>query len=205
MPITQIVGNRDLDAERIASFEAGYSTFLYERLKGELTLFYNQLSDLINSEPAVEDPTLLKYFNRGKAQVYGGEIGGELLLRHWLISFANYAHQQVDDESPPPIRRAAPRHKINGGIRMQFENGLTTNLLIHYVSKIKHPEALDKPGQTRETDAYTLVNIRAGYRFRKDKVELSFSIFNLLNDVHREHPLGDEIGTRVLGTLNLKF
>ncbi len=205
LPINQIVGNQDLDAERIVSYEAGYTTLLFGRIKGEITFFYNRLSDLINSQPAEGDPMILTYFNRGKAQVYGGEIGGELLIRTWLITFANYAHQQVDDDSPPPIRRAAPRHKVNGGVRIQPGNGLTADLLIHYVSKINYPETLDNPGQTRETDAYTLVNLRTGYRFLQDKAELVLSVFNLFNDIHREYPLGDEIGTRVLGTLNLRF
>jgi iron complex outermembrane receptor protein len=205
LPINQIVGNRGLDHEQIGSYEAGYTTLLFGHIKGEITLFYNQLSDLINSQLAEGDPTILTYFNRGKAQVYGGEIGGELLLRTWLITFANYAHQQVDDKSPLPIRRAAPRHKINAGIRIQPGNGLTADLLIHYVSKIKYPEPLGNPGQTRGTDAYTLVNLRAGYRLLHDKAELVLSVFNLFNDIHREYPLGDEIGIRVAGTLNLRF
>jgi len=30
-------------------------------------------------------------------------------------------------------------------------------------------------------------------------------VFNALNDMHKEHPLGDTIGSRVMGWLTLKF
>lgn len=206
LPITGFEGNGDLDPERIASYEAGYSTILFERLKGEITLFYNRLSDLINSEP-FEGSTQFSYFNRGKAEVYGGEIGGELLVTPWLITFANYAYQEIDDKSPDRIKRAAPKHKINGGVRLEFDNGLNANLLMHHVSKIKYPETLSITalGRSRETDAYTLVDLWLGYRFWDEKMELAVSASNLFNDKHREHPLGDEIGRKWLVNVNLKF
>ncbi|MFQ5779426.1 MAG: TonB-dependent receptor plug domain-containing protein [Nitrospiria bacterium] len=205
--IDEIVGNRELDPERIVSYEAGYSTLLFERLKGEITLFYNRLTDLINADPVVGPPTQFTQFNVGKTEVYGGELGGEMLLTPWLTAFANYAYQQVDGQTPDPIKRAAPRHKVNGGIRMEFGNGLKTNLLVHHVSKIAFPEtkAITALGRSRETGSYTLVNLRAGYRIWDEKMEVAFSVFNLFNERHRDHPLGDQIGTRVLGTLNLKF
>ncbi len=62
--------------------------------------------------------------------------------------------------------------------------------------------------------SYNLLNIRAGYRFWQQKAaagyfreaEVAVSAFNALNDRHKEHPLGETIGSRVMGwlTLNLK-
>ncbi|MFQ5949615.1 MAG: TonB-dependent receptor plug domain-containing protein, partial [Nitrospiria bacterium] len=73
-PIIRIKGDEDLDPERIVSYEAGYSSLFFKRIKGEITLFYNRLSDLINSEP-VAGSTEITFFNRGRAEVYGGEMG----------------------------------------------------------------------------------------------------------------------------------
>jgi iron complex outermembrane receptor protein len=37
------------------------------------------------------------------------------------------------------------------------------------------------------------------------EAEVAVSAFNALNDKHKEHPLGDTIGSRVMGWVTLKF
>jgi hypothetical protein len=37
------------------------------------------------------------------------------------------------------------------------------------------------------------------------EAELAISVFNALNDNYREHPLGDLLGTRVMGWLTVKL
>ena len=62
-------------------------------------------------------------------------------------------------------------------------------------------------------DSYNLLNLRVGYRFWQQKAaagymrdaEVAFSIFNALNDKHREHPLGDRIGSRSMGWVTVRF
>ncbi len=193
-------GNLDLRSERIVSYEAGYSALFFKRLKGEATLFYNRLSDLVNVLSAINE-------NLERAEVYGGEIGGEWLATSRLTLFANVAHQQVDDNNRDPFKRAFPRNKINAGLRVDSGGGLSANLLIHHVAKVAYPAKLveDLDNIPAQTPAYTLVNLRVGYRFWREKAEAAFSVFNLFNDLHREHPLGDKIGTRVLAHLTLKF
>lgn len=53
--------------------------------------------------------------------------------------------------------------------------------------------------------SYNLLNFRAGYRFWADRAEAAVSVFNALNDRHKEHPLGDTLGSRVMGWVTLKF
>jgi iron complex outermembrane receptor protein len=56
-------------------------------------------------------------------------------------------------------------------------------------------------------------NLRVGYRFWQETIsawyryeaELALPVFTALRDPHREHPLGDLLGTRVLGWLTLKL
>jgi iron complex outermembrane receptor protein len=59
---------------------------------------------------------------------------------------------------------------------------------------------------------YNLLNLRLGCVIWRQQTadyvreaELAVSVFNALNDVHREHPLGDLLGTRVMGWLTLKL
>ena len=209
--IQTIAGNTDLDPEQITSYELGYSVHLFKRLKGEFNLFYNQLRDLVDLETIEILPNsniLSAYFNRGEADIYGGEIGGDLQMASWLTTFANYAFQEIDDRNPEAIKRSAPRHKINAGLRAQWENGLSTNLLIHYVSKIKYPSTFVIPllGISPVNPSYTIVNLRVGYQFLENKNgEMAISVYNLLNDTHGQHPLADELGRRVLVHLSVKF
>jgi len=53
--------------------------------------------------------------------------------------------------------------------------------------------------------SYNLLNLRAGYRFWRDKAEVAVSAFNALNDRHQEYPLGETIGSRVMGWLTVRF
>lgn len=58
----------------------------------------------------------------------------------------------------------------------------------------------EKIGQT-----ITGVCRRGGYRFRNDKAEVAVAVLNAPNDRHKEHPLGDTLGSRVMGWLTLRY
>jgi hypothetical protein len=55
--------------------------------------------------------------------------------------------------------------------------------------------------------------LRSGYTFWKSKsfagyersAEVAASVFNALNDKHKEHPLGERIGSRAMGWLTLHY
>ena len=57
------------------------------------------------------------------------------------------------------------------------------------------------------------MNLRGAYRLWQEpaaagyrrEAEVAVSVFNAPNDRHREHPLGDVIGTRVMGWLTVKL
>jgi iron complex outermembrane receptor protein len=61
--------------------------------------------------------------------------------------------------------------------------------------------------------SYHLLNLRGAYRFWQDSTaagyrrdaEVAVAVFNALNDKHREHPLGDLIGSLVMGWLTVKL
>jgi iron complex outermembrane receptor protein len=59
--------------------------------------------------------------------------------------------------------------------------------------------------QLYDQPAYGLVNGRVGYRFLSDRAEASVVGFNLFNNLHREHPLGQRVGQRFMGFLSYKF
>ncbi len=160
--------------------------------------------------------------NGGVADIYGGEFGAEFLLTSWLSGFANYAYQEIGQSSTGFSRRGFPHHKVNVGLRMNWKP-FTGEVLYHHVGGASYPLAdvstnlasFFPPGtvlQQEHVPSYNLLNLRLGYLLWRQQsgdevreAELALSVFNALNDNHREHPLGDLLGTRVMGWLTVKL
>jgi iron complex outermembrane receptor protein len=214
-----LVGSDTLGPEQIISYEIGYQGWwLKHRLRTRLDVFFNHLSDLINFETVGTTRTLV---NGGEADIYGTEGGIEFLATRWLTGFANVTYQRIGQTFTGVARRGAPEVKANVGLRGEWENGFSGEAAVHYVSGATYPlielfsalaPVLPSP-VSPQVDSYTLLNLRAGYRFWQQKAaagymreaEVAVSAFNALNDEHKEHPLGDLISRRVMGWLTVRF
>lgn len=218
------LGWTDVKPEQIVSYEIGYQGWWWDhRLRTRVTGFFNHISDLIAFRTVSNIPlNTVRPLNGGEADVYGGEVGAELLLTSWLSGFANYAYQEIGQSSTGFSRRGFPHHKVNAGLRMTW-NTLTGEVLYHHVGDASYPLAdvstnlapFFPPGtvlQQEQVPSYNLLNLRLGYLLWRQQTsdyvreaELAISVFNALNDNHREHPLGDLLGTRVMGWLTLRL
>ncbi len=154
--------------------------------------------------------------------MYGGEAGAEILITSWLSGFANYAYQEVGQSPSGSAQRGFPHHKVNAGLRMAW-HPFTGELLYHHVGAASYPLSelfttlapFFPPGTIlpqEQVPSYNLLNLRLGYLLWQQQsgdnvreAELAVSVFNALNDTHREHPLGDLLGTRVMGWLTVKL
>ena len=219
---TTVVGGADLGPEQIISYEAEYQGwYLKHRLRTRAALFYNHISDLISARNV--SSTLATFANDGgAADIYGGEAGMEFLATKWLSGFANFSYQEIGQDLTGRVRRAAPRFKWNMGLRGEWENGLSAEAAYHYYGSATYPmgqsfETFSSLGLVQPPNpfvgSYNLLNLRAGYRFWQQKAaagymrnaEVAVSVFNALNDEHKEHPLGDTIGRRVMGWLTIRY
>jgi len=219
---TTVVGGADLGPEQIISYEAEYQGwYLRHRLRTRAALFYNHISDLISVRNL--SPTVATFVtDGGSADIYGGEVGGEFLVTTWLSGFANYAYQEIHQTFTGSVQRAGPHSKFNAGLRGEWENGLSAEATYHYYGAVTYP-----PGQSftslaqaglitlpdQHVGSYNLLNLRGAYRFWQQKAaagylrdaELAISAFNALDDKAKEHPLGEEIGRRIMGWLTVRF
>jgi iron complex outermembrane receptor protein len=209
-----VVGGQSLSPEQIISYEAGYQGWYWQhRFRIRADAFYNHISDLISVRN--QSATLATFSNdTGSADIYGGEAGVEFLATKWLTGFANYSYQEIHQTFTGRVQRAGPRNKFNVGLRGEWDNGLSAEAIFHYYGSASYP-----PGQSFTTfsqaglvslpnpnvGSYNLLNLRAGYRFWHDKTEVAVSAFNALNDKHQEYPLGERIGSRVMGWLTVRF
>ncbi len=214
-------GNNNLDPEQIISNEIGYQGWFFKhQLRLRFALFYNHLSELIG-QSALQNRNQRSFINDGEADIYGGEAGVEFWATPWLSGFANYSYQTLKQSQTRRILpRAAPRVKINGGLRADMDSGLNGEVSMHYVGSVQYPidnlfQTVAGPpfngAQAPETriGSYFLLNFKAGYRFfelnGQKQAEIGISVFNALNDKHQEHPLGETIKSRVIGWLTIQI
>ncbi len=193
-----VLGNKNLDSEEITSYELGYQSLLFDRLKARIDLFYNTLDKLSLgpiSSPA--NPLELKLFTGGGGSIYGGEVGLDFLFTDWLKGQMNYSFQQRNVAWE--LLGIGARHKGNVGLRFTLPEGLEADVFVNIVG--------ESTGFPAKVDPYTMVNLRLGYRFELlgTKGSLFFGASNLFNDRHREVPGGDIIERRISGGLQFKF
>lgn len=216
-PLQQTSGQngRNLSPEKIVSYELEYQGwYLWHRARVRGALFYNHLSDLITA-------TSGSNLQQGVADIYGGEAGIEFLATTWLSGFANMAYQEIGQTFTETIRRAAPRFKYNAGLQTQWENGMSGEVAYHWIGAVTYPlsqrfddfQVFGVIPPNASVGSYHLLNLRGAYRFWQEQVsdgykreaEVAVSVFNALNDKHKEHPLGDVLGSRVTGWLTMRY
>jgi outer membrane receptor protein involved in Fe transport len=208
-------GSTNLNTEQIESYEVGYQGwYIKHRLSVRANVFYNHLSDLIL-------PTIPQPIQGGSADIYGGEAGVEFLATRWLTGFANYSYQEIGQTFTADARRGGPRFKWNAGLRGEWDNGLSGEIAYYHVGAVTYPinQAFFSfapfgvvPPDPR-VGSYNLLNLRGAYKFWQQKAEAGYlrdaevaiSAFNALNDKHKEHPLGDTIGSLVMGWLTVRY
>ncbi|MBS0150687.1 MAG: TonB-dependent receptor [Nitrospira sp.] len=219
--VIPVRGSANLAPEQIISGEIGYQGWWFQhRLRTRGDLFFNHLSDLIgNRNVSATQATFVN--DQGHANIYGMEVGIEVLATTWLSGYANYSYELFDHTFLGTVRRGAPHHKANVGLRGIWSTGVSADVSYHYVGQATYPVAqtltllapFGVPFINPQVSNYNLLNLRLGYRFWQQQsaagylrdAEVALSVFNALNDTHREHPLGDLLGTRVMGWLTVKL
>ena len=208
-------GSGGLGPEKIVSYEVEYQGwYLKHRLRVRTAAFFNHISDLITFGPS-------GVIQGGVADIYGGEASLEFLATKWLSGFGNFAYQEIGQTLTGTSRRAGPRFKYNAGLRAQWENGVSGEIAYHYVGAATYPLpsafsnflAFGVVSPNPYVGSYQLLNLRCAYRFWQEtaaagyrrEAEVAVSAFNSLNGKHNEHPLGDLIGSRVMGWVTVRY
>lgn len=211
------VGSSNLKPEQIVTYEAEYQGwFLKHRLRPRVAVFWNHLTDLITGTST--SPITSTWTNTpGVADIRGGEVGVEFLATPWLRGFVNYSYQDTRQSITGQAQRGGPHSLANGGLQVDLDNGINGEIAVSYVGAGAYPirpefaqfAALGFiPGSSvpdPRVGSYTLLNLRAGYRFWRERAEVALAVYNALNDKHREHPIGDVIGSRAMGWLTVKY
>ena len=227
--VTLVGGGDRLDPEQIATADLGY------RLESdvgafELVGYFNRVTDLIvrsRLEPTGIDARLLPrlgalevarslYTNDEDAFLaVGAELGGRLYPFDGFDVGTSYSFQYIWNERTGDQLTDAPMHKFSLWGQFRTELGLDVSAEGHFVSDQAWVEASfdpDRPSGFDTTplplDANLTLLARVGYRLLDDRLELAVSGFNLLDAGgarQRQHPFGNRLEARILGSVRGRF
>lgn len=167
------------------------------------------------SNPTNQFPFAASRFGNDADQynVFGAEIGGRVFPVDGLDIYANYSPNQIYAKVPGQSAwqhdERTSQHQFNLGVQYRSRFGLDVAADFHYYSRQVWPELeITAAGIQRvqlPLDPYQLLNARIGYRILNDKLEFGLAGYNLTGSHHRQHPYGQQLQTRVLGTITARF
>lgn len=197
--LARLLGNEDLEPERLRSYEASYRAQPDPSLRGAVTVYYNIVDDLI-SFGAVAPGTFAPE-NLLDEDAYGAEAEVEKQAASWLWTFANYSYTKRRDYDTHDRRPDAPRHTANAGLRATFEDpAITAALWVTFFDEVRFRDP--RTGAILgDVDDYTLLSGRVSYGLPVKGLTAYVQAFNMLDDDHRQHPQGDKYGAIFLGGL----
>jgi len=103
-----VSGNPDLGPEKAVSYEAGLSTYLFNKFKTDITFFKTDFNDLI--QWGYDGIKWYKPDNVSSAKIKGAEIETEFVLEDKLKANLNYTYLEAKDAESGGWLLYRPRH-----------------------------------------------------------------------------------------------
>lgn len=221
-----------LEPEQITTVEASYLNQQSDLFEFEVNAYYNRVSNLtrldvprfvslsgksegqggLNPDSGRYTVAYGGWLNGCDTyHVFGGEVGARLYPVEGLDLFANYAINYSSQEKPDTCAdlkdERTSNHKVNAGVQLRTKVGFSGEVTFHYQSSQVWTEQVTTLTGIEERffplPEYAMMNARVGYRFYKDRIELSATVYNAFADINGEpaqqHPFGNRIGRRFMG------
>jgi len=176
-----VQGNPDLQPESIDTYEVGLNANWTNRWSSELTLFRNDISEMIGRQISTNSTgVFVQYANLNGIQTDGIEMSTQYRFSELSYLAANYTYQDSRFINTGGQVPNTPEHRGT----VQSNIAFFPELQWYTEVQIKG-ETTRASGDTRSsTSAYALVNTTLRAAGFEPGMELSFSVFNLFdNDV----------------------
>ncbi len=186
--MTRVVGNADLDNEKLVSFEAGYlGKFLDEQLSVSLDLYYNLYENAISMDSNLvpHETYLVDLEESSFAFINGFEdasiLGGELAARYKISSsiqlMVSWTYRAVFKHGEAGQSDRSPKNMFTLGGRVLTDWGLLGSLFIHTRSDFRddtvdNPDGLMEEPLSVHMDNIALVLARLGFRWKLDTMRV---------------------------------
>lgn len=175
------VPNPDLDAERGLNYEIGWdSGTTWDATTLSATVFYNDISDMIQTVIVQASPQLTQTQNVGDGEAYGVELSADRQLNDQLRIGANYSylHREITDALQPGLHpTGTPTHQGLAFVSYQPIPQLT---IMPNVELADDRWSDRTGGGFVEVGSYTLANLQVQYR-AGESWELALGARNLLD------------------------
>lgn len=207
-----VFGNREVEAEELIAYEAGYRSQLRDNLSLDVSLFYNRYDNLINFEPqqeiTFEPPNLLFSFsaeNRAQATARGLEISSEWQAHEHLRLKGGYSLTQVsartdrdsqDLFTKTAIETAGPQQQFQIRSYLDLPHDLEFDVALHWVDRLPG----DQEMFFQPVDDYLRADLRLGWQPRPD-LSLELFLHNALDNRRREFRDTNVISSEVPRTI----
>jgi len=227
----QAVGNPDLEQETMTAYEIGYTGVLMRRATVTAAVYWNTTDDAIfftqvdrytsanppvtwppsiptfalNLIPPPGLPSLFTYRNLGTVRDKGIELGVEGVVNRHVNVTVNYSYQADPDvEGFDPSETNFPaNNRFNAGFNFNYSR-YVGNFMVSYTGDAYWQDVLDQR-YAGTTDAFTLVNLGFGVKWKRDQLVTSLKVNNLLNSEVQQHIFGDIIKRQVVGEIRYGF
>ncbi len=183
-----LMGNRDLDPEKIETGEIGFDYHPSTDFRAMLNLFIYEITDGIDYIPQeVNGQSIFAAQNTGSQKGYGSEFEVKWNPRMDLNITANYAYQKAEDkEGHDPGN--APRHQIYLRTNWQFLPYWYLNSQVNWVG-----ERGRMFGDPRPTlDDYATMDLTLRRKYISNNLDFAMSVRNVFDADAREPSPGPD-------------
>lgn len=197
----QTVGNPDLKAETAVSYELG-TAYEAEHYGAGLTLFNNNIKDMIQVQTWDRVATQLTYENVDKARIRGIETSVWVDLTENLNWATNWTIVDAEDRSTKMRLKQTPKNTVNTQLTWQVLDNLATSLSYQYTG---NQYLLDK--QSKKTRGFNTVDLGATYTPIKH-VDLKLGVTNITNEKRDYVATANDYflsGRTIYGGISYKF
>jgi outer membrane receptor protein involved in Fe transport len=180
--MSRVLGNPDLDNEKLLSVEVGYlGQFLDEKLSVSVDFYYNQVRDLIGLTelivaggqglPDLERSILRSTNTEGDRDIHGLELTVRYDPSRSVSLLASWAYREVFDRTAGRVLNTTPKNLATVGGRFRTESGLVGSLYFFSRSDIvdtdvESPAGALAPSLVMHLDHVMLFLGKLGYRWR---------------------------------------
>ncbi|MCU7929325.1 MAG: TonB-dependent receptor [Candidatus Thiodiazotropha sp. (ex Codakia rugifera)] len=181
-----VSGSEAFDTEKLLAYELGYRTQTTSKLSLDIAAFYNEYDDLSTFEmigPPSPGNTQIGLDNQMSGESYGLELAANWAVSAtWTIK-ASHAWLKINletdssssDTTSTKSTDITPEHQTQLRSQLDLPYDLEFDTSVYYVDRIPNSEI----------EGYARLDMRLGWN-PDQKMELSFSLQNLLDDEHPE-------------------
>lgn len=205
-----IIGEPDLDSEKMTNYEFAYTYFPNKNFRGEVDVFYYDFKDYIGTgtpQFSASGFPVQSFVNLGSASAKGFEITADFIPAGWLKFSTNYSYTDLNNNYTITRQQAPPTNKLNLKLFVNLPGSLSVSLLSSFVDKTSWEiPILQQPGYTLvNLDSYNRLDARIGYSAFDSRLELFVNAYNLADERVQEHPLAETIRRRVIAGFNYNY